>query len=317
VGKPPIISVGSINADFQMRVAEEDRQAMALASGFERLGGGKAANVAVVARKLGSPASVLGVVGKDDLAEQALSPLDSLGIDLSGVGRTRDAPTGVSMITVPPSGKKSILLAENANACWSEDDLKRLDQRIRSADASAVVSVDYEIPAEVAGRALAAAASRGLRTVIDPSFAQRVEASSLGGVTAITPNHEEAEILTGKAAGDLGGAIEAASVLRERGVAIVTAKLADGGTLLSFEGETWHLPPLDVEVEDTTGAGDAFCGTLAVYLDEGPLEAACLATAAASFAVTAFGSQTAYRDEAAVHEGAKTVRSQAERVEAS
>ncbi|MDZ8259287.1 carbohydrate kinase family protein [Nostoc sp. ChiQUE01b] len=119
-----IISLGSVNADFQVRVDRRPNLSETLlASDFLQLSGGKAANVAYLARKLGLPAVLIAHVGTDTLAEQALKPLREIEVDLQYVNTIEGKPTGVSMITVPPDGKKGIILAGNANNIWTKEDI--------------------------------------------------------------------------------------------------------------------------------------------------------------------------------------------------
>lgn len=295
--QPLILSLGSINADFQFRVPEPSGTGKTLpATGFARLGGGKAANVAFLARKLGHPALLLGRTGDDDLREQALKPLRAAGVDLSSVSSAPGTSTAVSMITVPPDGKKSIVLAGNANDAWDEASMRAVVARIGAAPEGSILVADYEVAPELVAQAVEAARQRGLRVVLDPSPAPRAVPEVLGRATALSPNASEAQDITGVTIEDPGSAAEAAARLAGFGAGIVCVKLSDGGCVLRHERRSLHIAALPVEVEDSTGAGDAFTGGLAVALLEGqePLQAALFATAASHLAVTAFGSQEAY-----------------------
>ncbi|AKT38398.1 PfkB family carbohydrate kinase [Chondromyces crocatus] len=145
---PFILSLGSINADFQVRVDEPLESGRTLiASDFSRPGGGKTANVAFLARRLGVPACLLGRVGDDDLCEQALAPLCATEVDLRHVTTARGCPTAVSMIAVSSDGKKSILLATNANDAWDEDAIRDTVDAITGApDGSALSSSRKPMP---------------------------------------------------------------------------------------------------------------------------------------------------------------------------
>lgn len=294
---PAILALGSVNADFQVRVAEPlESGKTLLANCFVRLGGGKAANVAYLARRFGVPATLFGRVGDDELSEQALEPLRQAGVDIDHVTIAPNCATAVSMIMVPPEGKKSIVLASNANDSWNGAAIRAMTAAILDAPDGSVLVADFEVPAQVVEQALDAASRRGFQTVIDPSFTDRVDLANLPAIHAIAPNAKEAAALIGTATDTLEGAAGAARKLVDAGVAIVCVKLAAGGCVVAADGSITVIPSTPVDVVDTTGAGDAFAGALAFALLEGksPIEAACFATAAADVAVTGYGSQKSY-----------------------
>jgi ribokinase len=167
---------------------------------------------------------------------------------------------------------------------------------IRDAETGSVLVADCEIPVFVVEQALRAARQKGLRTVLDPSPADRVTDAVLKLTDFIAPNAGEARSLTGIDCEDVESAIEAANCLLERGVGVACIKLPDGGCVVMEDGCAFHIEPVPVEVVDTTGAGDAFTGGLAVaLLEQRPLhQAARFAVAASHLAVTAYGSQPAY-----------------------
>lgn len=289
-----ILALGSVNADFQFRVDRPLEGAeTAMARDFRRLGGGKAANAACQARLLGHEAWLFGRVGDDDLKEQALAPLRALGVDISGVSAAAGAGTGVAMVVVPGSGRKHIVVAENANDAWSDGAVEALCRRIAAAPAGSVLVADCEIPGTVAKAAARAARQRGLRVVLDPSFPDRVDAGLLAAVDAITPNASEARSLRGLSGAGSDDLADIARGLAAAGPGLVCIKEEDGGCLLAQARGQHRIPAIEVEVADTTGAGDAFAGALAVALLEGrgPEEAARFAVAASTLAVTAYGAQ--------------------------
>lgn len=292
-----LLSLGSINADFQVRVDEPpgDRETL-LAHDLCRLSGGKASNTAYLAARFGHRSVLLGRVGDDDLAEQALVPLRDVGVSVDGVSRAPGQSTGVSMIMVPPDAKKHIVLATNANDCWDEAAAEAVCARIEGSETPACLVLDYEIPAWVVRRAVEAAARRGIPVVLDPSFPDRLERDLLLMLHAITPNADEAEALVGRPVDGIEAAADAARELQRAGTAIVCIKLSDGGCVLACAQETLHVPPGEVEPVDTTGAGDAFTGVFAIALLEGraPREAAAWGVAAANLSITVYGSQPAY-----------------------
>jgi ribokinase len=291
-----ILSLGSINADFQVRIARRPAVSESLpGSDFRRFGGGKAANVAYLARRFGHAVRLFGHVGDDDLAWQALAPLRDIGVDLSGIKQVAGNATGVAMVMVPPDGKKGIVMAANANEAWTANDAADIVREINTTPPNAVLVLDCEIPVFVLERAVAAAGRRGLITVLDPSPADKVSDRLIAGAGLVVPNAAEAERLTGLRCDDVDSAIHAGTRLLERGASGACIKLSDGGCVLVENEKVTHIGAVPVEVVDTTGAGDAFAGALAVALaEQHPLVYAVrFAVAATHLAVTGYGSQTA------------------------
>lgn len=306
-----IISVGSINADFAVRTDEAPSGSGALlAHDLLRTSGGKAANVALLAVRLGAPAVLLACVGDDDLAEQATAGPAREGVDMSRL-RRRPGPTAYSSVIVPPSGEKSIFLALNANDAWS-DDAEGVAADITAAPDGSIVVVDLEIPPSIVTAALQAARERGFVTIVDPAPASRLDDAVLSMVDHLTPDHSEAEELTGIDTTTEDGAARAAEQLLGRGAGTVHVKLAQGGcATATAEGVTITDPLDDMDVVDATGAGDAFAGGLAWALFEGrsEMEAVRVAVAAASYAVTGYGSQESYPDRSGLEPLIERVRS--------
>ena len=296
-----LLSLGSINADFQVRVDEPPGRAELLAGhDLRRLSGGKAANVAVLARRLGHEARLFGRIGDDDLAEQVLAPLRAAGVDLSGVRQRSGDGTSVAMIIVPPDGKKRIVAANRANFDFDAADIEAVEHGIAAADAGSVLVVDYEITPLAASRAIAAARARGLRVVIDPSPPGAVDKADLAQATALTPNESEALALTGIKGNGPDAILDAAHALARLGPPLVCIKLDDGGCLVRHGGRSWHQRAAPAKVVDATGAGDAFTAAFALALLErrDVAEAARRAVAAAELAVAAYGAQPSYPDRA-------------------
>jgi ribokinase len=299
--QPRTISVGSINVDFQVRSERwpEGGETL-LTRDFLRAGGGKAANRAFLARRLGAATVLFGCVGDDDFGDEALAPLQGVGVDVSRVGRARGQPTGLSMIVVRADGDKTILLAPNANMHASADDAARVRRGVAEAESGDVVSLDLEVPELMVNAAAQAARERQLVTVLDPSPAERMRDELYEASHCLTPNHGEAQRLAGFAIDDERGALRAARLFVERGAKSACVKLKAGGcAVFSSELESViHAPK--VEVVDKTGAGDAFAGALAVaLLERQPLEeAARFAVFCSTLATTRYGSQAAYPDRA-------------------
>ncbi len=300
---PVILSLGSVNADFQVRVPRPLQAGETLlATDFVRLGGGKAANVAFLAHRLGHKASLLGRVGDDELREQALAPLRRAGLALDYVTVASNMSTAVSMIAVPPDAKKSIVLAANANDAWDEDATRSILAAIDAAAPGSVLVADCEITPSVVARAVTAARTRGLRVVLDPAPADRADRRLLAQCAALAPDAREAAELTGTETGTAEGAGQAALILAGLVIPMVCVKLSDGGCVLAHEGRLTHIPPTKIDVVDSTGAGDAFTGALAVALleDQAPVQAALFATAASHLAMETYGSQDSYPTRARI-----------------
>ncbi len=297
--RPTLLSLGSINADFQVRVDQPPgSDETLLAHDFCRFAGGKASNTAWLGATYGHRSLLLGRVGDDELAEQALGSLRDAGVDVSGVTVAAGEPTAVSMIIVPPDAKKHIILATNANDCWDAPAIDAMVRVIENTEPPACLVADCEVPAAVVLRAVQAARGKNIPVVLDPSFPDRVSDDMLAGLHAVTPNTSEAQGLTGRKIDTLDDAAWAARQLRDRGARIACIKLGDGGCVLDAGEGAIHVPPSDVRPTDTTGAGDAFTGVFAVALLEGrePREAAAWGVAAANLAVTGYGSKPAYPD---------------------
>jgi len=291
------LSLGSINADFQFEVSADLAGGGTLpAKSFVQRAGGKGANRAVFAQRVGVAATLIGRVGEDHFAEQAMAPLRALDLDISGVSTNSCAPTAVSMIAVPDDGEKTILLASNANRDWDAAALALLENIIGNADAQAVLTLDFEVSPEAVDLALEVAAKRGLRVVADGSFGKDVKGEHLRQLYAIAPNVQEAGVIAEMEIASDADAEAAARKLAQGGVDVVCVKLSDGGCLLASGGTIKRIAAPPVSVVDKTGAGDAFTAALAIAVLEGrpALEAAAYGVAASSLAVGKNGSQEAY-----------------------
>lgn len=298
-----IISLGSVNVDFQVRAQRWPESGETLmADEYLMVGGGKGANVAFLARRLGVDARLLARVGDDALAEEALRPLRRMGVDLDATRKAAGQATGTAFITVRPNGEKGIILAANANGAWTPADYGEIAVMVREAPPGSVLVADLEVPLDIAREALATARQHGLRTVLDPSPAGRMTAELYPLADYLTPNPPEAAQLTGIEARSPEDALRAGRVLRERGVGTALVKLEAGGCVIVNRELQEHLPAPPVPVVDKTGAGDAFAGGLAVALLKGrsDREAARFAVASAALAVTRYGSQASYPDLAEV-----------------
>jgi len=281
VPRPRIIVVGSVNTDLVV-VAERLPAPGETVSGgrFSRHGGGKGANSAVAAARLGASVTMVGAVGSDPFGDEALELLEREGIDTAAVAR-EDAPTGVALINVDAAGENQIAVASGANA---EVDPDAVERAVRSAGPG-VVLTNHEVP--LAARLAAARAAQG-PVVLNPAPAAELPDELLALGPILTPNAGEAAELTGERDPEA-----AARALAARTGAPVVVTLGAQGVLVLDGDAAERLPAPEVTPVDTTGAGDAFNGALAVALAEGRelRDAAAFAVAAAALSTRAEGAR--------------------------
>jgi ribokinase len=309
--EPAVFAAGTVNADFVFGVqAPLERGASLVAQRVLRTSGGRAANVAVMARRLGARARLFGCVGADELARQALSGPRAAGVDVAAV-RGVPADTGLVAIFVA-EGTKTMVLAPGANEAFSQADGQRLAADLHGAADGSVLVVDNEVSLAGLTPALEAARECGLGTVLDPTRPERVSDPLLALADHVTPNADEAARMTGVHVASAGDAERAGRRLRERGARHAHVRLPRGGcvSIGPDDRAVAVAAPTGLPVVDSTGAGDAFAGTLATVILAGRpvIEAVRLAVAAAAYAVTGFGAQESYPDAAALEALARRVR---------
>jgi ribokinase len=292
-----VLSLGSINLDIQVRAESFPASSETLSgTDYLRASGGKGANAALIAARLGAEVRLFGRVGDDAFADLALAGLREDAIDLSGVQQIPGQSTGTALIVVRADGDKSIVLAPNANQHWEPGAEQAIAHSIRDCGAGSVLATDLEVPVDVVRAALKASRDSGHSTLLDPSPGDCMQADLYGLCDFITPNPREAERLTGIAVKDEEAALRAGRELLKRGARHACMKLGDGGAALVSREDEWVARAPKVRVVDKTGAGDAFAGALAVALLErrAPREALRFAVLASTYAVTRYGSQAAY-----------------------
>jgi ribokinase len=297
---PAIVVVGSSNTDLVVRVPQVPRPGETVLGGDLRtLAGGKGANQAVAARRVGADVTFVGCLGDDRFGDEAAATLACEGLRLDYLRRVLGAPSGVALIAVAANGQNSIIVAPGANARLGPEDIERAGPALRAAR---IVIAQLEVPLVAVQRAFALARAAGATTLLNPAPAQPLDDELLGLVDVIVCNETEAELLTGMAVADAAGAEVAAQALLNRGprLAIVTRGEA-GSTLAEVDGIA-HVPAFTVPVVDTTAAGDAFIGAFACRLAAGaaPVDAARYAAAAAALSVGKEGAQPSLPAAAAV-----------------
>jgi ribokinase len=289
-----IVVVGSLNADLVVCTPHFPAPGeTTTGTGFAVYPGGKGANQAVAAGRLGARVSMIGRVGRDDHGQLLRRSLIGAGVDTAAVVDDAEARTGVAVITIDATGQNHIVLAPGANERLSPDDIERQRPLIEGA---AVLLVQLEVPLETV-EAAARIAHRGRVTVVlDPAPARRDAIALLSVVDYVTPNETELRVLAGAPPGGTTPSEEAAAMARTliaKGGDRVIAKLGAAGAIAVWRDGEERWPGHRVPAVDTTAAGDAWNGAFAVALAEGRSlrDAGAFANAAAALSVTRAGAQ--------------------------
>ena len=291
--RPKIVVVGSSNTDMVVKAARIPAPGETVLGGaFVMAAGGKGANQAVAAARLGAEVTLVARLGADPLGDEAIEGYqkDSILTDL--IVRDPDRPTGVALILVDAHGENSITVALGANEALLPDDVERAADRIRAADA---VVMQLEVPLAAVEQAAAIARAAGVPVILDPAPAPDggLPEALLRNVTCLKPNESEAERLTGISVSDLASAERAARALQELGPRTVIITLGSQGAIVVDEAAVHHVPAYRVTAVDTTAAGDAFTGAFATAVGAGAalVEAVRRAAAAGALAATRMGAQ--------------------------
>ena len=291
--------IGSANVDFTVALARLPRTGETVTGGTLHVNhGGKGANQAVAARRLGADVRMIGCVGQDDSGERIRRGLAAEGIDVTGLASVGDAATGTALIAVDVEGRNQIAVAPGAN--------HRLTVEMASAHEAAlawaqVVLCQLEVPLPVVRWALLTARRSGATTILNPAPAAPLGDDILALADYLTPNEGEAAALSGREVRDLDSAREAGASLAARGPGHVLITLGGQGVMVVERDRAQHFAAFPVTPVDTTAAGDAFGGGLAVGLAAGGTleQAVPLACATAALACTRRGAQDSlpHRDD--------------------
>ncbi len=288
-----IVVIGSANIDLVAvtRILPRAGETIHGESFFSEPGG-KGANQAFAAAKLGGDVAMLGRIGDDEYGSRIRASLESIGCDISGL-RVGSGRTGVAVILVTESGQNSIVVIPGANESFRPSDLEA--DAARLADARFAL-LQLEIPTETVISAAKAARRFQAQVILDPAPARPdLPIELLSRVDILTPNENEAMQLLGHDPAPLSAAaaVDIARQLQHRGVRTVVIKLGPRGCLLADGEDMALIPAPEVRVTDTTGAGDVFNAALAVACSEGAslLDGCKAAVLAASLSVTRFGAQ--------------------------
>ena len=284
--KAKIVVIGSSNTDMTIKGDRLPKPGETVLGGEFRMGpGGKGANQAVAAQRLGADVSFICKVGRDIFGDNAISGYQKEGIDCSRILRS-DKASGTALILVDGNAENCIAVAPGANADLTPEDVDSVADVIRSAD---YLILQLEIPVESVLRAAKIAHEAGVYVILNPAPACHLPEELFGYISLITPNQTESALLSG-VEDNLDAAVER---LMQLGVKDVVVTLGSKGSLVISEGTRTLVPSLKVKAVDTTAAGDTFCGALCVALSEGCslVDAAGFATKASALTVQKMGAQ--------------------------
>lgn len=288
-----IAVLGSINMDLMIRSAKLPLPGeTVIAETKVENPGGKGANQAVAAARMGAEVTMIGCVGDDSFAEELLQNLTAEGIDTRFVTRKTNTTSGVAVVMVESSGENAILVVPGANGLVGNLELEQVRQVICESD---LLLMQLEVPVETVIAAAAIAREAGVPVILDPAPAPAGFPAELLNVDLICPNQSEAVALMGKPLAALEDVVESIPLLAEQGPRQIIVTMADQGAVL-FDGESVEIiPPFQIQAIDSTAAGDAFAAGLAVKLAEQATlrEAALFASAAGAIAAAVAGAQTA------------------------
>lgn len=292
-GAPVIVVLGGINMDLVATSARMPEPGETVfGRSFHTAPGGKGANQAVAAARLGAEVRMVGRVGNDQFGPILLEGMQSEGIDVSGVALDPVNPSGVALILLDERAQNMIVAVYGANMACDDKQVSAVSDALDGAD---VLLLQLETPLDVALRAAAVASEKGVTVVWDPAPALDMGREAYRLCDVLTPNQAEAEFLTGVAVTDPASAERAAMTLLEQGAPAAVAKLGEGGAFFAGRDESGFVPAFDVEAVDSVAAGDAFAAGLGIALAEGRSlpDAVTFGSAAGALAVTKSGAQEA------------------------
>ena len=293
-----IVVIGSSNTDM---TAFADKMPLpgetVMGNEFVIGPGGKGANQAVAAKRLGGDVSFICKVGNDIFGDNTVKHFLEEGLDPKGIMRS-SKPSGVALITVDRNAENCIVVAPGANADYTEEDIRGCRETIEGCD---ILLMQLEIPVPAVMEAAKIASSKGKTVVLNPAPACNLPEEIFKYVSLLIPNENELGLITGLSVVDEESAAKAAGVLMEKGVGKVIVTMGSKGSLVCGGGAPVMVKAMKVEAVDTSGAGDCYCGALCVALSEGKdlKEAAEFASKASALSVRKAGAQNSmpYRNE--------------------
>jgi ribokinase len=286
-----IAVTGSLNMDLVVRSPRIPRPGETIiGSAYQQIPGGKGANQAVAAARLGAQVSMVGRLGRDAFGNQLLEGLAVAGIDWTFVVQDGEAPTGVALIVVDEAGQNSIVVASGANMRLCPADVNAAESAIAGSD---ILLLQLESPLDAVIRAAELAQRHDVTVILNPAPARPLPDRLLALIDVLIPNESETAILTGTSVESLDQAGSAAASLLQLGVGAVVLTLGDRGAMLAQESRMEVVPAFQVQAVDTTAAGDAFVSGIAVAQAEGMdlIDAVKWGNAAGALATTVHGAQ--------------------------
>ncbi len=287
-----VIVVGSLNMDLVVRAPKIPRPGeTVLGSDFKQVPGGKGANQADAAAKLGAETAMLGAVGKDSMGSQLIRSLEKDGVNVDKVLVKDNLPTGVAAIVVEDSGNNAITVAPGANSGFTPDDLSDMDDVFKRAK---VMLVQLETPIETVRTALRMARKNNVTTILNPAPAIELDDEIFSLVDILTPNETELELLSGMDTSNIERVEAAGKHLIQKGVSRLIVTLGSQGSIHIGNNSIKLYPAYNVKAVDTTAAGDSYNAALAVSISKGESleDAIKFATKVGAMTVTKHGAQT-------------------------
>lgn len=292
--RPRIAVVGSANTDLITFADHFPRPGETLfGQNFDLGFGGKGANQAVAACLCGAQVLMVAKVGNDLFGEATVRNFNSFGVDTAHVQIVAGVPTGVAPIFVEPGGQNRIIVVKGANDRLAPADVDAAAAVLSRVD---TIIVQFEVPLETIYHTVRFARANNIRCIVNPAPAVPASLADLTGADYFIPNETEAELITGLPVQTIEQAAAAAAALLGKGFRKVVITLGARGALFADSTGHVHIPPFAVSAVDTTGAGDAFIGSLAVFLAEGVPEKDAVARASlyAALSTTRVGTQKSF-----------------------
>jgi ribokinase len=302
-----IVVIGSLNADLVVRTPHFPKPGETIqGEDLATIPGGKGANQAVAAARLGAKVAMIGRVGADAFGATLIENLRQNNVDTRRVQRDGSAATGTAIILVDSNGENSIVLSPGANGRVAASDIGA-----GALTGTQLVLLQFEIPMEAVLYSAKLAKERRIKVILNPAPAREVPDELWKLVDYVLPNETELGLLSGKPTGDKASLEAATHVLIGRGAANVIVTLGEKGALIASRSSKKYVPSYRVKAVDTTGAGDAFIGGLAFSLIQGKslTDAVKYACACGALAVTRFGAQPSLPTSKEVKEFLLTAKS--------